>query len=126
MKKTLSALMVIAFCTGITFAANQNVTLKDAIKRDVNQTKQAIKKDISNSKEAAKKDSQARQQAQNDAAKARKAEKVKQIDSKLKDLNAQMKTVKNDKNITETERTMKTRSIQRQIDFYTKQKEALK
>ena len=36
-----------------------------------------------------------------------------------------MTTIKSDKNITETERTLRTRALQRQIDWYNKQKAAL-
>ena len=50
---------------------------------------------------------------------------MKQINGKLDELNKEMTAVKADKNITETERTLKVRTLQRQIDFYNNQKKAL-
>lgn len=116
MKKILTLAMVLAFCGTSAFAAT---TLGNSVKN-------AVKQDITNTKKAIKQDLETKSQAQTAASTAKKEEKIKQIDSKLTELNKEMKTVKADKNITETERTLKTRSIQRQIDFYTKQKEALK
>lgn len=115
MKKIFLTLMALSLCTSISFAATTYGTnVKNAIKQDIQQTKASVKKDI-----------QTKQDANNAQATAKKQEKIKQIDTKLNELNAEMKKVKADKTITETERTLKTTSLQRQINMYTKQKQAL-
>ena len=131
MKKLLTILMMMTVCTyGANAANSYTKSVKNAIKQDINnaktQTKQnnqalknAVKKDIDNKIQA---DTKARQ----DATAAKKAEKIKQIDGKLTQLNKQKETIENDKNITLTEKTVRLRTVQNQIDFYTKQKEALK
>ena len=83
-----------------------------------------------NLKNAAKKDVQnainAKTQANQSAAQAKKQEKIKELNTKLAELNKEKDSVKTDKNITEVQRTLKLDRINKQIDFYTKQKAALK
>lgn len=120
MKRILTLAMVLALSGSMTFAAtNFGASVKNAVKQDIKNTRTDIKKSV-------QQDIDNKKQEQTAASTAKKQEKIKQIDAKLKELNKEMATVKNDKKITETERTLKTRSIQRQIDFYTKQKAALK
>ncbi|MBQ8475876.1 hypothetical protein IJ531_02325, partial [bacterium] len=99
--------------------------VKSAVKQDIANTKSSVKSTVSDVKSAAKQDIQNKANAQTSTAAAKKAEKLKQINSKLDELNKELTTVKNDKNITETERTLKTKTLQRQIDFYNNQKKAL-
>ncbi len=127
MKKILTALMVLSLSTSMTLAASTYGTnLKNAIKKDYQQTKSNIKQENDALKNSIKQDMQKKQDAKNAQAAAKKQEKIKQIDNKLNELNAEMKRVKADKTITETERTLKTSSLQRQINMYNKQKAALK
>ena len=123
MKKILTISMVLALSMSTCFAAN---ALTTAVKSDLSAVKSAVKSDVSATKSAVKSDIKAKQEAQNSTAAAKKQEKIKQIDSKLAELNKEMKTVKEDKTITETQRTLQVKTIQRQIDFYNKQKAALK
>ncbi len=119
MKKVLALATMLALTTSMSFAATTfGNSIKNAVKQDIQNTKSDLK-------EAVKKDMQAKAQAQTSASQAKKAEKIKQIDSKLSELNKEMASTKKDKNISETERVLKTRQIQRQIDFYTRQKQAL-
>ena len=112
--------------TGFSFASNSfGSAVKNAVKQDIRNTKSAVKSDIKAVKTSVKQDIANEKQAQANTAAAKKAEKIKQIDSKLAELNKEMKTVKEDKNITETERTLKVRTLQRQINFYNNQKKAL-
>lgn len=106
--------MALAISTSASYAASFWSSIKNAFRQDVKATKQAIKTDINNSKNA---------QAQ--AAAARKKESIKEINNQLSVLNKEMKTVKNDKNITETERVIRTRALQKQIDFYNNRKKEL-
>ena len=119
MKKVLAVAAIIAMTTSMSFAATSfGNSFKNAVKQDIQNTKSDLK-------EAVKKDMEAKTQAKTSASQAKKAEKIKQIDAKLAELNKELATVKNDKKITETERVLKMRPIQRQIDFYTRQKQAL-
>jgi len=114
MKKILVLVMALVVSTSASYAASFWSSIKSAFKQDVKATKQAIKTDINNSKSAQAK-----------AAAARKKESIKEINSQLSVLNKEMKTVKNDKNITETERVIRTKALQKQIDFYNKRKKEL-
>ncbi len=137
MKKIFTLLFALSLITNASLAATSyGTSLKNAVKQDfaaaksdikttAKDVKTAVKKDISDTKTAVKKDIENEKKAQASTAAAKKAEKIKQIDSKLTSLNKEMASVKADKNITETERTLKTRTLQRQIDFYNNQKKAL-
>ena len=137
MKKILTLVMVIVLSTSASYATSFGQALKNAFRQDVKATKQEVKKDIKNTKKdikdinksiknQIKTDIENTKKAQAEAEAARKKEALNQINAKLSDLNKQMKTVKNDKNMTETERVIRTRALQRQIDYYNKQKSALK
>ena len=126
MKKTLTLFFMMALMTGLSFGASSfTKDLKSAIKSDINATKSAVKSDINTTKNAVKQDIANQKQEQKTTATAKKAEKIKQIDTKLAELNKEMKATKEDKEITETERVLKVRTLQRQIDFYNNQKKAL-
>ncbi len=117
MKKILTLLTILTLTTSMSFASN---SFTDAVKTDFNNAKtdisNAVKADINNAK-----------QQHNTAAAAKKAEKLKQIDAKLDELNKEYNTVKNQQfGITESERSLRLNVLQRQIDFYNKQKAALK
>lgn len=123
MKKILILSLIFALSTSITFAANP---VKSAAKATANQVKADVKSTNSALKEAVKQDINNTVNAQASTAASKKAEKIKQIDAKLAELNKQAAKTKEDKNITETQRVLQLKTIQSQIDFYTKQKEALK
>ena len=126
MKKALTLLFALTLMTNLSFAANSfSSAVKNAVKQDIKNTKTAVKTTVKDTKTAVKQDIANQQQEQRTTAAAKKAEKIKQIDTKLQDLNKEMTSVKQDKNITETERTLKTKTLQRQIDFYNNQKKAL-
>ena len=123
MKKILALFFTLSLMTSMSLAANSfGSAVKNAVKQDVANTKSAIKADAASVKKAVKQDIANTKQAQTSTAAAKKAEKIKQIDSKLAELNKEMAATKADKNITETERTLKARTLQRQIDFYNSQK----
>ncbi len=115
MKKVLTLIAILALSTSFSYGAN---SLKQQIKNDFKQTKSdvksAIKADVENNRKA-------NQQANN----AKKQQKISEIDAKIKDLNSQIASVKKDKTITETERTLKLNRLQSQVNYYNKQKAAL-
>ena len=119
MKKLLSVSLMTLLLCGSSFAAtNFGQSLKNAVKQDI----QATKSDV---KQAVKKDIDAKTRANAQAAANKKAEKIKELDSKINSLNKELASVKNDKNITETQRVLKVRNLERQIKFYQEQKTAL-
>jgi hypothetical protein len=103
--------MVLAVSTSASYGASFWSSLRNAFRQDIKATKQAIKTDIENSKKAQAK-----------ANEARKKESLKEVNAKIDALNKEMRAVKADKNITETERVIRTRALQKQIDLYKKQK----
>lgn len=127
MKKIFTIALMMTMATSVTFAANSfGSAMKNAVKQDIANTKSMVKTTAKDVKTAVKQDIANEKQAQASTAAAKKAEKIKQIDSKLAELNKEMTATKADKNITETERVLKTKTLQRQIDFYNNQKKALK
>lgn len=115
MKKLLTLIMVLAVSSSATYASSFWKDLRNSFRQDVKATKQAIKTDIEKSKIE-----QEKAQAQEKA--TRKREALKEVNTNLYNLNKEMRTVKADKNISETERVIKVRLLQKQIDFCNKQK----
>jgi len=115
MKKLLALVMVLAVTSSATYAGSFWDSLRNAFRQDVKETRQAIRTDIENAKKA-----QEKAQAEENA--ARKKEALKEVNARLTTLNKEMKQVKADKNITETERVIKVKVLQKQIDFANKQK----
>ncbi len=120
MKKLLVLGAVLALSLTSVYAQNSGFkSLKNSIKQDVQSTRSAIKKDIANKQAENKK-------AQQNVAAQKKAEKAKQIDAKLTDLKAQLKEVQSSNTMTETEKTLRTNTLNKQIKFWENQKAALK
>ena len=115
MKKLLTLIMVLAVSSSATYASSFWKDLRNSFRQDVKATKQAIKTDIEKSKIE-----QEKAQAQEKT--TRKREALKEVNTNLYNLNKEMRTVKADKNISETERVIKVRLLQKQIDFCNKQK----
>ena len=116
MKKLLALGVILTLSTSMSMAAsNYGSALKNAIKQDIQNSKQEIKADID-----------AKAKANMAASEAKKAEKIKQIDAKLDTLNKELKEVKSSKTMTNTEKTIRMNSLNRQIEYYNKQKAALK
>ena len=115
MKKLLTLIMVLAVSSSATYASSFWKDLRNSFRQDVKATKQAIRADIEKSKIE-----QEKAQAQEKA--TRKRDALKEVNTNLYNLNKEMKDVKADKNISETERTIKVKLLQKQIDFCNKQK----
>lgn len=126
MKKILTLAVVMAVSCSTCFAATTfGKSIKNAVKQDIKNTKKEVKSTNNAIKKAIKSDIENTEKAKTAAATAKKTEKLNQINSKLNELNKEMTTIKNSKEITETERTLRVKALQRQIDFYNKQKAAL-
>ncbi len=115
MKKLLTLIMVLVVSSSATYASSFWKDLRNSFRQDVKATKQAIRADIENAKAE-----QEKAQAQEKAAK--KKASLKEVNDRKTALNKEMKEVKSDKNISETERTIKVKLLQKQIDFCNKQK----
>ena len=115
MKKLLALIMVLALTSSATYASSFWKELRSSFRQDIKATKQAIRADIEKAKVE-----QEKVQAQEKA--TRKSEALKEVNTNLSNLNKEMRTVKADKNISETERVIKVRILQKQIDFCNKQK----
>ncbi len=115
MKKLLTLIMVLAVSSSATYASSFWKDLRNSFRQDVKATKQAIKADIENAK-AEQEKAQAAEKA------SRKKDALNEVNTNLNNLNKEMKTVKADKNISETERVIKVRILQKQIDFCNNQK----
>ena len=114
MKKLLTLIMVLAVSSSATYASSFWKEVRNSFRQDVKATKQAIRADIEKSKIE-----QEKAQAQEKAAK--KKASLKEVNDRKTALNKEMKEVKSDKNISETERTIKVKLLQKQIDFANKQ-----
>lgn len=109
MKKLFVLLAMTVFSTTGVFAASTlGTNLKNAVKQDI-QTSVG-----------------ARKEANANAAAQKKEQKIKELNAKLADLNKEKAAIQKDKSITEVQRALKLDKVQKQIDFYTKQKAALK
>ena len=120
MKKIFTLLTILALSTTMSYAAsNFGKSLGNAIKADVNNTtktfKNAVKADVNNAKKQNTAETTAKKQA-----------KLKEINTKLDALNKEKQEISSKTyGITESERSLRLNVIQRQIDFYNKQKAAL-
>ena len=120
MNKILVLSMVLALSTTISFAASSyGDALKNAVKQDI----ATIKKET---KESVKKDIEAKSAANQKAAQEKKAQKLKEINAKITELNKEKVSIQNAKDITNTEKTFKTKMLDKQLKYYNDQLEALK
>ena len=125
MKKILTLIIVLALSTSASYAITFGQALRNAFRQDVKNVKTEVKNTNKEIKKQIKTDIDNAKKAQTEAEKARKKAALKEINAKISDLNKEMKAVKSDKNMTETERLIRTSAIQKQIDYYKKQKSSL-
>ena len=131
MKKLLTLATILALSATVSLAATNNgLSVKEYMKQEKALAKQQAaqyKKDV---KEAIKKDIEAKakasEQAQIKAATEKKNAKLKEINSKITELNKEKAKIQAAKDMTYTEKTFKTRAIEKQLEYYNRQKEALK
>ena len=134
MKKILSLSILLALTTGASFAASDfGKSLKNAVKSDIqtmkNNAKQtnsdlknAVKADI----EAKKAEAKAQQLANQKEAAAKKEAKIKEVEKQISALKKELNEVNSSTTITRTEKTLRTKAINKKIEIYNKQLEALK
>lgn len=149
MKKILALSAVLALSMATTFAADTTYSsrLKKAIKDDVKNQKEVIRtyhkqvmndageyvdvieRDVDDYKESAQealqKEIQAKRQAALQAQKARKDQRTNEINYKVKKLNEELEEIENNKNMTLTEKAVRSRAIKKQIEIYNLHKSKL-
>ena len=115
MKKIFTLIALGTFMGTMAFGANNEwANFKNSVKQDIKTTNASLK-------EAVKKDIEANKKAQQDAVSAKKTEKINEIKTKIANLNKELTTIKNNTEMTYTEKTLKTRAIEKQIEYYNKQ-----
>ena len=117
MKNALAILLALILTTSVSFASTTAGTnLKNAIKQDVETAKKAVKSDI----EKANKEKQAQNKAANKEKKAKLKEQrdsqISTVDNQINEKKQQLNTVKKSTTMTQTEKTIKTRAYERQIE----------
>jgi len=128
MKNVSAILLALIFTTSIASAATTNntaVNLRNAIKQDVTSVKESIKKDLNN----ANKEAQAKKEAQNKdrkaALKSKRDAQIAPVDNQIKTKKQQIKDVKKSTTMTETEKNIRIRSYERQIEALEAKKERI-
>ncbi len=114
MKKLLTLIMILDVSSSATYASSFWKDVKKSFRQDIKATKQAVRADIKNSREEQKK-------AYAAEIAANKQKSLKEVNDRKAALNKEMKAVKADKTISETERTIKVNLLQKQINFANKQ-----
>ncbi len=119
MKNVLAILLALILTTSVCSAATKTTagtSLKNAIKQDVEAAKSAIKSDV----EKANKEKQAQNKAANKEKKAKLKEQrdsqISTVDNQINEKKQQLNTVKKSTTMTQTEKTIKTRAYERQIE----------
>ncbi len=116
MKKLFALLTISTLATSMVFgASNEWTNFKNNVKKDIQATNASLK-------DAVQKDIEASKKAQQDAITAKKTEKINEINKKIADLNKELETIKNAKDMTYTEKSFKTRAIEKQLEYYNNQK----
>ena len=101
---------------GASFAASFGDSLKNAVKSDLNNVKSAVQQDVKNQQQEARKQKAAQNKAKIDSINKERKEKLAPVETEIKAKEAQIKSTKNDKTITETERTIRLNTYQRQLN----------
>ena len=116
MKKYLVLMLMLSVGVGASFAASFGDSLKNAIKSDLNSVKSAVQQDVKNQQQEAQKQKAAQNKAKIDSINKERKEKLPPIETEIKAKEAQIKSTKNDKTITETERIIRLNAYQRQLN----------
>ena len=128
MKNVLAMLLALIFTTSIASAATTNntaVNLKNAIKKDVTTAKESIKKDLQNADKEAKAKKEAQNKDKKAALKSKRDAQIAPVDNQIKTKKQQIKDVKKSTTMTETEKNIRVRSYERQIEALEAKKERI-
>ena len=116
MKKLSILLIAFLLTLSASYAAGFGDSLKNAVKSDLNAVKDSVKQDIKNQADAKK-------EQRMEQTKAKQSEIIKERDNKINAINKDLRTkekelqaIQNDKTMTQTEKTLKSKALERQIN----------
>ena len=131
MKKMLTLGVILALSTSMTLAAsNYTSALKNAIKQDIEASKQEARNYNASVKESFRKDLEAKakaaEQEQIKITRAKKAQKLSEANAKIAELNKEKALIERSKDMTYTEKAIKVKALDKQLEYWNKQIDALK
>lgn len=116
MKKFSVLAMMLALTVTSAYAANFGDSLKNAVKNDVKSVKQAVKQDLKNQR--------AKQTAEKrNAVIKERDQKINAINEEIKAKEKEIKDVEQNKSMTQTEKTLKLKAYNRQLEGLKSKKE---
>lgn len=116
MKKFSVLTMMLALTVTSAYAANFGDSLKNAVKNDVKSVKQAVKQDLKNQR--------AKQTAEKrNAVIKERDQKINAINEEIKAKEKEIKDVEQNKSMTQTEKTLKLKAYNRQLEGLKSKKE---
>lgn len=122
--------LVLALALSFTFSATHAATtfgdaLKNAVKSDIDAVKNAVKTDITNKASQAKTQSAETKKAKKAEIEAKRNAQLAPILKQIEEKEAALKNAKNDKTLSETQKTIKTRTYQRQLEVLKTKKDSI-
>ncbi len=116
MKKYLGLALALCLSLSSVYAASSfGDAFKSAVKSDLNAVKEAAKQDVAAQKEAAQKQKQAQNSAKKAEIEKQRKEQLKPIETEIKEVEKNIKSVNNDKTMLQTQKTIKLRVYERQL-----------
>lgn len=126
MKKYLGIALALCFTISAASATSDfGTAFKNAIKSDVQAVKEAAKKDVKNQQEASKKERQAQLKEKKQAIIDKRDTQLKPVQEQIKQKEQQIKDTKKDSSLTETQKTIRIRAYQRQLDSLNSKKDSI-
>lgn len=123
MKKFSVLTMMLALTVTSAYAANFGDSLKNAVKNDVKSVKQAVKQDLKNQRTEAQ-NQRAKQTAEKrNAVIKERDQKINAINEEIKAKEKEIKDVEQNKSMTQTEKTLKLKAYNRQLEGLKSKKE---
>ena len=116
MKKYLGLALALCLSVSSVFAASEfGNAFKNAVKSDLNAVKEAAKQDVATQKAAAQKQKQAQNASKKAQIEKERKEQLKPIEAEIKEVENNIKTVNNDKTMLQTQKIIKVRAYERQL-----------
>lgn len=116
MKKYLGLALALCMSVSSVFAATSfGSAFKDAVKSDLNAVKNAAKQDIQAQKEAAQKQRQEQNKAKKSEIEKQRKEALAPVESEIDKVEKNIKEVNSDKTMLQTQKTIKLRAYERQL-----------
>ena len=116
MKRCLGLALALCLSVSSVFAASSfGSAFKNAVKSDINAVKDAAKQDIQAQKAAAQKQKQEQNKAKKNEIEKERKEALAPVEADIKAVDKNIKDVNNDKTMLQTQKTIKLRAYERQL-----------